>query len=199
MRLNFKISEQPAGTFSARVDSVDQGANNMAASSVSYQKRVLKVELAALDGVFEGSVGAGNGEIAGTWSQAGQKWPLTLKRGDTTQDAMKESERSYHHTSENEPQGHWKGALDVNGAKLRLVLNIGKLPDGKFACDLISVDQGGVEIPATSINWTEPNLRVEWKIFAGAFIGKLQNGKLAGTWRQGGGAFPLVLERNGAN
>jgi hypothetical protein len=42
-----------------------------------------------------------------------------------------------------------------------------------------------------------PQLRLEWKWTGGAFEGKLQNGKLAGTWYQGGGGFPLVFERSG--
>jgi RNA polymerase sigma factor (sigma-70 family) len=196
LRLNFKISEQPAGTFSARVDSVDQGANNMPASSVSYKNRSLKVELAAIDGAFEGNVGPGSREIAGTWSQMGQKWPLTLKRGDATDEAFQQSQASYYHSKETELQGHWKGALDVKGTKLRLVFNIGKLDDGKFDCNMVSVDQGGVRIPATTINWSEPNVRLEWKAFSGVFEGKLQKGKLVGNWRQAKVSMPLELERS---
>ena len=39
---------------------------------------------------------------------------------------------------------------------------------------------------------------MEWKAIGAAFYGKLENGKLSGAWRQGGGALPLVLERNQA-
>jgi hypothetical protein len=35
-----------------------------------------------------------------------------------------------------------------------------------------------------------------WKALAGVFSGKLDNGKLSGTWRQGKVSFPLRLERD---
>ena len=78
-------------------------------------------------------------------------------------------------------------------------MNIAKLPDGKFSCTMISLDQGGAEIPASNIQFVPPNVRLEWNAIGGSFNGKLENGKLTGAWRQGGGAVPLVLERNGAN
>jgi hypothetical protein len=49
------------------------------------------------------------------------------------------------------------------------------------------------------IQYVPPNVRLEWPTIGGSFNGKLENGKLSGVWRQGGGALPLVLERNGAN
>lgn len=196
LRLNFKIAEQSAGAIRVQLESVDQGVNNIGASSASYQRPALKVEFVGIGGLFEGRVEPNGSQIAGTWSQAGKKWPLTLKRGDATDEAFQQSQGSYYHTSESELQGHWKGALDANGVKLRLVFNIGKVADGKFDCSMVSVDQGGVRIPATSINWSEPTVRLEWKAFSGVFEGKLQKGKLVGNWRQANVSLPLTLERS---
>ena len=196
LRLNFKITDPAGGTLAALVDSVDQGANNLPASSVSYQNGVLKVELSAINGAFEGSVRAGNGEIVGTWSQMGKKWPLALKRGDALQEAGKEFEATYYNASDTELQGHWKGALEVNGVKLRLVFNIGKLDAGKFNCNLVSVDQGGAKIPGKVVTWSDPNVRLEWPAFGGVFDGALQKGKLVGKWQQAKVSLPLTLERS---
>ncbi len=77
-------------------------------------------------------------------------------------------------------------------------MNIAKLPDGKFSASMISLDQGGAEIPANNIQFVPPNVRLEWVAIGGLFTGKLENGKLTGAWRQGGGALPLVLGRNQA-
>jgi uncharacterized protein len=198
LRLNFKIAEHQDGTIRVQLDSVDQGAHNVASSSASYKKPELKVEFAGVNGLFEGVTAPNNSEISGTWSQAGQKWPLKLKRGDITDEAFQQSQASYYHTSQDDIQGHWKGTIDVNGVKLRLVFNIGKLGDGRFDCDMVSVDQGNVKIPATVINWNEPNVRLEWKALGGVFVGQLQKGKLMGNWQQPGVSLPLEMERSTA-
>jgi hypothetical protein len=39
-------------------------------------------------------------------------------------------------------------------------------------------------------------VHLEWNAIDTSYNGKLENGKLTGAWRQGGGAVPLVLERN---
>ena len=81
------------------------------------------------------------------------------------------------------------------GVKLRLALNIAKLPDGKFSCSMVSLDQGAAEVPASAIQYAPPNIRVEWSSIGAAYNGKLENGKLTGAFRQGGAAFPLMFER----
>jgi hypothetical protein len=63
---------------------------------------------------------------------------------------------------------------------------------------MISLDQEGTEIPASLVEFTPPNAHLEWKGISASFYGKLENGKLTGAWRQGGGALPLTFERNGA-
>jgi hypothetical protein len=94
--------------------------------------------------------------------------------------------------------GHWKGTLNVKDVKLQLLLDIGKLDDGKFDCSLVSIDQGGVRIPASEARWTPPEAHLEWKAIGATFVGKVQKTKLSGTWQQGGTSFPLSLERTKA-
>jgi hypothetical protein len=89
--------------------------------------------------------------------------------------------------------------LNANGSKLQLALDVAKLPDGTYSCSMTSLDQGGGEIPASTTQFFPPNVRLEWNAVGVSFNGKLENGKLSGAWRQGGGAVPLVLERNGAD
>lgn len=86
-------------------------------------------------------------------------------------------------------------AVKQTGGKLHLALNIAKLPDGKYSCSMISIDQGGAEIPASIIEYAPPNLRVEWNSIGASYNGKLENGKLTGAFRQAGTAVPLVFER----
>jgi hypothetical protein len=97
-------------------------------------------------------------------------------------------------------QGHWKGTLDVGDAKLRLALDIAKLPGGLFTASLANLDQYGNNDPirASVLRYTPPAVRLEWKWTGGVFEGKLDQGRLSGTWRQGGGSFPLVFDRTKA-
>ncbi|MFZ1073372.1 MAG: hypothetical protein WAO21_08035 [Verrucomicrobiia bacterium] len=61
---------------------------------------------------------------------------------------------------------------------------------------MIISDQGYGEIPAGTVEHVPPNVRLEWPASGRSYNRKIENGKLTGAWRQGGGALPLVLERN---
>ena len=74
--------------------------------------------------------------ITGNWMQGGKPLPLTLERAtpdaEQAQTAALEAQKDYSYTSPNDLPGHWQGTLDVKnaGIKLRLALNIAKMPDG---------------------------------------------------------------------
>jgi uncharacterized protein len=88
------------------------------------------------------------------------------------------------------------GALDVTGLKLHLALHIARLPGGEWSGALDSLDQGVNGLPAGVIRFSAPTAHLEWKDIGGVYDATLQNGKLTGTWRQGGQTFPLVFERS---
>lgn len=192
LRLNVKIAEKDDGTLRVALDSVDQGAKDIPATAASYQRPALKLEFAGIGGTFDGNFRGG--DIAGDWKQAGKTTPLLLTRG-AIEDTTASEDVSYAHSGRDDLPGHWQGTLKAGGMKLRLALDIGKTPDGAWSGSMVSIDQGSAPIPATSIAWTQPNLRIEWKALNGVFTGKMGGGKLSGTWSQGGGTFPLVFER----
>ena len=94
-------------------------------------------------------------------------------------------------------EGIWQGTLDAGGAKLRLVVNVTKQPDGKLAATLDSPDQGATGIPLDSVTLTGAAVRFELKSAGGVYEGTLnQEGTaIEGRWSQGPGSFPLVLTR----
>jgi hypothetical protein len=104
-------------------------------------------------------------------------------------------DENYVYTSPQDLQGHWKGALNIQGVTLHLIFNIAKMSDGTFSATLQSIDQGGAEISANNITYDAPNLIMDWKGIGGTYQGVLSNGKLSGTWTQGRLASPLKLER----
>ena len=191
LRLRFKIAEPSPGTVTASIDSIDQGANNIMATSADCQDHVFKAEFAGIGGSFEGKVSGGG--IDGQWKQGGKSLPLKLKREDA--DAQPEPTKTYYITRNDLP-GHWKGTLNVKTIKLHLVFNIAQLPDGSFATTMDSPDQGAKDIPATDTQYTAPNLKISWRALAGSFDGTFKNGKLSGTWQQPGVSLPLALSRD---
>jgi RNA polymerase sigma factor (sigma-70 family) len=198
LHLNVKIAEPAKGTFRAELDNFDQGQPGQP-MSVSYNPPNVKLPVMTGSGMFEGTVNGNDTEMDGDWIEGGQHFPMNFKRADWQAEQARETQKDYSHAGQNDLPGHWKGTLNANRAKLQLALDVAKLPDGTYSCSMTSLDQGRGEIPASTTQYFPPNLRLEWNAIGVSFNGKLENGKLTGAWRQGGGAVPLVLERNGAN
>lgn len=77
LRLVLKVSKDANGVLSAKLDSIDQGANDLPVSSISLNGGTVKFEMAAIRASFEG---AWKGDaIEGAWTQ-GRSMPLVLKR-----------------------------------------------------------------------------------------------------------------------
>jgi hypothetical protein len=203
LRVALKITERTNGIFRAVFNSLDQGGLDIEATTVSYQAPTVKAEFGGIGAAFEGTVDSSDRVITGNWTQGSATVPLTLERANAQTAAAKEADieaqKDYSHTGPNDLPGHWQGTLVVKqaGVKLRLALNIAKLPDGKFSCSMVSIDQGGAEVPASTIEYVPPNLRVEWNSLGASYNGKLENGKLTGAFRQAGAAMPLAFERKG--
>ena len=94
--------------------------------------------------------------------------------------------------------GTWKGALDANGTRLRLVFKIRKSADGAYGGTMVSVDQGALDIPISSVSFKTPSAKIEVKLINGAYDATFNKdgSELSGQWRQGGVALPLKLQRS---
>jgi hypothetical protein len=60
---------------------------------------------------------------------------------------------------------------------------------------MVSVDQGGVELPIVAVVQTGSHLKLVVQAIAGTYEGDLKDGQLTGTWMQGLGTLPLVFKR----
>ena len=193
LRLGLRISEPSPGTFQAVLDSPDQGAKNIPITSLTYNKPAIRLMMDSINGVFEGNLQSQD-EFSGTWTQMRKKYPLTFHRAQINEQTVADGGKNYGTGNRYQIPGHWKGALSVNGTQLHIVFNIAQMDDHVFR-DVDSPDQGAVGIPATEATISYPNVRLTWKAIGGVFDGKLEDGKLSGSWRQGR-AFPLQLERD---
>jgi hypothetical protein len=94
-------------------------------------------------------------------------------------------------------QGVWGGTLMIGTNSLRLHLKIAESVDGKFRCELNSVDQPPViPLPATSVDYRKPSVTVSFPGIGAVFNGRLDEGMttISGTWSQAK-TSPLTLTR----
>lgn len=195
LRLNLRIAEPTAGIYHAQLDSVDQGARNIPVTTMKYQAPTLDFEITSLNGVYEGTLGNRGRELSGTWTQMGNKLPLTFRLAGTNSTIAAAASLDYGSGNPYQIQGHWQGKLKVGPTELHLVFHIGLRPDGTYAASMDSPDQGAKDYPASDAQFESPNVRLEWQAIDGFYAAKLSDGKLTGTWHQGKAAFPLKMER----
>jgi non-heme chloroperoxidase len=79
LRIILNIARDGDGGWKAMLFSIDQGADGMAANSVTLEGANLKVTVEAIRGAYEGKVSADGTSIEGTWTQ-GKPLPLEFKR-----------------------------------------------------------------------------------------------------------------------
>ena len=80
LRLVVKKTKTDKGALQVVNYSIDQGGGEMTASSASFQDSVLKFEIQAIDGSYEGKMSADGKSIAGQWTQGPNPLPLLLER-----------------------------------------------------------------------------------------------------------------------
>jgi catechol 2,3-dioxygenase-like lactoylglutathione lyase family enzyme len=90
----------------------------------------------------------------------------------------------------------WEGALDVGAKKLRLVLELASTKDGLVG-RLVSLDQGGIQIPIETAARDGVKLRLEIRAIGAVYEGRADDtgARVEGTWVQGGKSWPLELRR----
>ncbi|HEX4348940.1 MAG TPA: hypothetical protein VH251_01060, partial [Verrucomicrobiae bacterium] len=202
--INLKIAGQPDGTYRAELDNPMQGANGQPAS-VKVGDGKIQLALDSNNGMLSlAMVGSGK-EMSGSWIQGGISTPAVFKRADYQAELARRAEEDYSFTSALDLQGHWKGSwgtviktpkIKIN-LSIPMELDVAKMPDGTYAVAIANLEQLGNEspIPVSSFQYSPPNLHAEWKWAGGAYDGRLENGKITGTWSEGGGKFALVFER----
>ena len=209
--VDLKIAEQTDGTFRAEEDNPGTDGQPM---TVTYSRPTVEITRATGAGKFQGQINGAGTAISGFWIQDDQSTTAVVKRADYRAEHAQEADKDFSFKSKNDLQGHWRGAwiAPFNGGKIkipiRMALDIAKLPDGSYFATIASVDQfrHDAPIPASDFQFSRPNLKAEWKSAEAAFVsddnavpryeGKLENGKLVGTWFQSGGGFKLVFERS---
>ncbi|MGP8260965.1 MAG: TIGR03435 family protein [Acidobacteriaceae bacterium] len=80
LRIIFNIYKGDKDGWSAKMYSIDQTPQPIPVASVTRQGSSIKIAVEMIGGSFEGKLDANGRSIAGTWTQGGQPFPLTLVR-----------------------------------------------------------------------------------------------------------------------
>jgi hypothetical protein len=163
------------------------------AISSSDGKITFRIKGAPGDPTFTGSLSAGDKTMTGNFTQGTASFPFKFSRNGEAKVAEVKASPAVAKAF----VGTWEGKLD--GPDLRLVLKMANDAAGAKAV-LISVDQGGVEIPVTAIEQKESKLTLEVAMVGGRYEGEINKeaSELTGTWTQGGNGFPLKLKKAAA-
>lgn len=140
---------------------------------------------------FNGTLSKDSKTMSGDFSQGGGTIPFTLTRtGDAKIEPLPKGT-----PITKDLEGSWEGPLDIDGKILRLGLKLSNQPGGAGTGTLISVDQGGAEIPIAAVIQSGAQIKLLLPTIVANFEGELKDGVLTGKWTQGPRTWPLVFKR----
>jgi len=191
LRVRIHIAQDASGALTAKMDSPDQGAAGLPATSISFEAGVLKWALSSVNASFEGKLNEAGTEIAGTFTQ-GMAFPLTFKRWKPESAAAPSKPQE----AKSPVAGSWEGPLQTPGGKLRVRIHITQDASGALSGKMDSPDQGAKDMPVSSVSFAGGVLKWDLKMANATFEGKLNDAgtEIAGTLTQGM-PFPLTFKR----
>jgi hypothetical protein len=168
-----------------------QNASGLPLESISVTNGQLKFRIKGGPGepTFNGALSKDGQTITGDFTQGGSSFPFKLSRsGDAKVEELEKSP-----PVSKQFLGTWEGTIDA-GQPLRLRIKINN-KENEAEAVLVSLDQGGAEIPVTTIEQQNGSIKLVVKAVGGEYRGEISKDgtELDGTWTQGGNDLPLKL------
>ena len=187
------LAAKAQGTWVGTITIAVQNVRAFPLSSIDAQGDAVTFAMKGIPGnpVFKGRLSADGGSLSGDFMQGGARLPFQLKR--TGEATIAEAPKST--PVAKEVEGNWEGSLNAGGTVLRLKLKLANRPEGGATGHVVSVDQGGAEIPITTVTQTASRLELSLPSIGASHSGELKEGRLVGDWKQGPGTLPLVFSR----
>jgi hypothetical protein len=202
LRLLFKITQTYSGVLTAKLDSLDQGARDIPINAITVKNSAIRLEVKAVQGVYDGILDEGGKKMTGTWQQTGHSLPLTLERHEGTVEVaapekLSPADLAASKQAAQKLTGVWNGTLAVGAAGLRLKVKITKTSAGAATGTIESVDQGAKDIPLSAITCKEGAVHFEARGIGAHYDGTLSPAGviLTGQWHQSGQAMPLEFKK----
>jgi len=111
LRVLFKISQTSGGALTAKLDSLDQGANDLPVDSVTLNGDAVRLEVKMVQGVYEGTLNQAGTKMTGRWQQGASTLPLTLERSQAGDAAAKPQAPGSGQAAQYQAPGYVKRAL----------------------------------------------------------------------------------------
>jgi len=180
------------GKMSATLDSMDQGVKGIPVDSITCTDNAVAFDMNQIGGHYEGKFDPEKKKIAGTWTQAGQSFPLDLE-------PYVSKPKPVHTGPPAKPSdidGSWQGKIDVGGQTLRVIFNIKTDEDGELTATVDSLDQNIYGFPVTSVKREGSKVTMDIKALGAVYNGTVNDAKdkMEGVFFQYQ-EFPLTLER----
>ncbi len=185
LRLIFRIAKGADGSYSATLDSPDEGAKGIKVDAVKLDKSNVTLSIKAIQATYEGKFNAEGTKIEGTYSVRGKSFPMVLSPAGPEAPAAK-------------PDLIWEGKLDAGGGiQIRLVINMFKQKDGTFKATLDSPDQGASGIKIDKVTLDKETLSFTARLLQAQYSGKLnaEGTEAKGDFKQGPATIPLTLKK----
>ncbi|MGA8150857.1 MAG: hypothetical protein WB952_07900 [Terriglobales bacterium] len=187
-RLQLHIAKDSKAGYTATLDDLDHGQNDLAVTSLSFAGAKLSFAADAISATYEGKLNADGTAIDGTFSQ-GMELPLTFRR------LAAPLKLSHKPAKPSDIDGTWEGRIEAtNGA--RLIFHLVNTEDG-LAATVDSPDQNLQGWPVPVVTRNDSTLLLEVKQVGAAFEGKISSdlSTISGSWGSPGKEWPLVLKR----
>lgn len=194
MVLRFEMMED--GDFVGYADSPDQGGYGIPVTDMEMEGGILTLKIASVRAEIKGTLT--ENEIAGEFKQGPEPLPLTLKKGKymPPMDEFKLSEEDQDLLS-----GEWYGALNtpatpnMPAGSITIVVRFETTENGQFRGYTDSPDQGGHDIPITSLEVNGPDIVFKMRGLSSEFSGTLSENTMVGEHKQGPSVLPLTLKK----
>jgi hypothetical protein len=195
LKIEVDLAKNEKGLWIGTISIAAQNLKAFPLANVAVEAKSVGFAIKGIPGdpTFQGNLSADGKSISGTFTQGGGSIGFSLTRtGDAKFEPLPKST-----AITKDFEGIWEGALDANGKVLRLILKMANQADGTAAGSVVSVDQGGAELPITTIAQNGSNLKFEIRMVSGAYTGDLNKEatQIAGQWTQGPGTLPLTFKR----
>jgi hypothetical protein len=192
--LNIQVDlAKAAGKWKGTISIPQQNVKGLPLADISVAGSAVSFAMKGVPGDprLKGTLSADGKAMTGDFTQGTSSMPFKLARtGDAKFEDLPKST-----AITNDLEGSWEGALDIQGKQLRLVFKLARQADGTGSGVVISVDQGGAEIPIAAVIQNAAQVKILVPVVVGTYEGELKGGELTGTWTQGPNKWPLALKR----
>ena len=180
LHLVLHVSKAEDGSFTATIDSLDQGVYGIEVTSLAQQPSTLSFKVSSVGASYEGKFSTDHGSIEGEWMQGSVSLPLVFHRQAAGAGKRKPADAIA------SAEGVWQGAMEGNGMRLRFQLHVSHDDQKQLVGALDSPDQGISGLPAVKVSQKESAFHFEIPVVSGVYDGTLNPAKteITGTWTQ---------------